>query len=87
MECRIGCAACCIVISINSPIPGMPYGKPAGVRCINLDEKNRCTIYTGKNYPKFCKGLKPSFEMCGDSNEYAFEYLKKLEILTKPENN
>ena len=32
MECRSSCGACCIAPSINSPIPGMPHGKPAGVR-------------------------------------------------------
>jgi hypothetical protein len=36
MECRIGCAACCIALPISSPIPGMPDGKPAGVRCVQL---------------------------------------------------
>ena len=38
MDCRPGCAACCIAPSISSPIPGMPHGKPAGVRCAQLDE-------------------------------------------------
>ena len=36
MQCRAGCGACCIAISISSPIPGMPLGKPAGVRCVQL---------------------------------------------------
>ena len=35
-SCRSGCAACCIAPSISSPIPGMPHGKPAGVRCVQL---------------------------------------------------
>jgi hypothetical protein len=35
IACRPGCAACCIAPSISSPIPGMPHGKPAGVRCID----------------------------------------------------
>ncbi|HNF77692.1 MAG TPA: YkgJ family cysteine cluster protein, partial [Thauera aminoaromatica] len=26
MDCRPGCAACCIAPSISSPIPGMPHG-------------------------------------------------------------
>ena len=26
MECRPGCGACCVAISISSPIPGMPGG-------------------------------------------------------------
>ncbi len=85
MECRKGCAACCIVVSINSPIPGMPEGKPAGVRCINLNGKNECTIHNKINYPSFCKGIQPSLEMCGKTNEDAFVYLAKLEELTKPE--
>ncbi|HVK38365.1 MAG TPA: YkgJ family cysteine cluster protein, partial [Candidatus Kapabacteria bacterium] len=36
MTCRDGCGACCIAPSITSPIPGMPDGKPAGVRCVQL---------------------------------------------------
>ncbi|MEO8036559.1 MAG: YkgJ family cysteine cluster protein, partial [Acidobacteriota bacterium] len=36
MDCRTGCAACCIAPSITSPIPGMPEGKAAGVRCVQL---------------------------------------------------
>jgi hypothetical protein len=86
LECRKGCAACCIVVSINSPLPGMPNGKPAGVRCINLDENNLCKIHNKKDYPDFCKGLKPSKEMCGDNNAYAYDYLMKLEELTKPKS-
>ena len=39
MECRIGCGACCIAPSISSPIPGMPDGKPAGVRCVQLTRR------------------------------------------------
>ena len=38
--CRAGCGACCIAPSISSPIPGMPNGKPAGVRCVQLDANN-----------------------------------------------
>ena len=84
MNCRPGCAACCIVISISSSLPGMPNGKPAGVRCVNLDENNYCTIHEKENYPEVCRKIKPSFEMCGDNNEYAFKYLTELEKLTKP---
>ena len=45
MNCRPGCGACCIAPSISSPIPGMPRGKPAGVRCVQLDDANRCRIF------------------------------------------
>ena len=84
MECRIGCAACCIAPSISSPIPGMPDGKPAGVRCIQLTEENRCRIFGRKERPAVCSSLKPSLEMCGETDAEAFEYLETLEFSTKP---
>jgi len=86
MNCRPGCGACCIAISISSPIPGMPDGKPAGVRCVNLSDRNTCTIYGRKDYPKVCGSLKPTEEMCKASFEEAFAYLTKLERLTQPES-
>ena len=45
MDCRVGCGACCIALSISSPIPGMPNGKPAGVRCVQLTPDNRCLLF------------------------------------------
>ncbi len=85
MECRIGCAACCIIISISSQIPGMPEGKPAGVRCIQLTEDNKCKIFGSPERPVVCSSLKPCIEMCGSDNNYAYAYLKSLESLTKPD--
>lgn len=82
MECRVGCAACCIAPSISSPIPGMPYGKPAGVRCIQLTEDNKCKLFNNKSRPAICGNLQASSEMCGMSNEEAFAYLKELEKAT-----
>lgn len=84
MECRIGCAACCIVVSISSPIPGMPEGKPAGVRCVQLTEDNKCKLFGKPERPAVCSSLKPSIEMCGNENSYAFSYLEELEKSTKP---
>lgn len=84
MECRPGCAACCIVVSISSPIPGMPQGKPAGVRCIQLNEYNRCKLFGKTERPDVCGSLQASSEMCGNDNEYAFKYLEELETETKP---
>lgn len=89
MQCRDHCGACCIAPSINSPIPGMPNGKPAGVRCIQLDDQNRCMIFGKPERPAFCLSLQPSFEMCGgdqleNPQEYAMVWLSQLEILTKP---
>ncbi|TCT16083.1 hypothetical protein EDC18_10299 [Natranaerovirga pectinivora] len=82
MECRLGCGACCIAPSISSPIPGMPNGKPAGVRCIQLTKDNNCKIFGEKERPKVCGNLKPSREMCGESNKEAYLYLEDLEKAT-----
>ncbi len=85
MDCRPGCGACCIAISISSPIPGMPDGKPAGVRCVNLSTDNTCLIHGQPDYPLVCQGLTASREMCGDTYEEAFDYLERLEKLTAPD--
>ncbi|WJH33991.1 YkgJ family cysteine cluster protein [Paenibacillus sp. CC-CFT747] len=85
MECRSGCAACCIAISISSPIPGMPQGKPAGVRCVQLTEDNRCKLFGREERPAVCRSLTASVEMCGASDEEAFQILAQLERATAPE--
>ena len=85
MECRPGCGACCIALSISSPIPGMPDGKPAGVRCIQLTDDNRCALFGRPERPAVCVGLRPLREMCGDTREDALAYLTALEIATRPE--
>lgn len=85
MECRIGCAACCIAISISSPIPGMPKGKPAGVRCIQLTSDNKCKLFGKPERPLVCINLKPSEEMCGTTSEDAYSFLTYLEAATKPD--
>jgi hypothetical protein len=84
MECRSGCGACCIAPSITSPIPGMPEGKPAGVRCVQLDEQNRCRIFGRPERPAFCAGLRPAAEMCGSTREHALAWLGRLERHTMP---
>ncbi|MDD2545805.1 MAG: YkgJ family cysteine cluster protein [Burkholderiaceae bacterium] len=84
MECHPHCAACCIAPSISSPIPGMPQGKPAGVRCVQLDAANRCQIFGQPERPAVCGGLQASPEMCGDSAEQALVWLARLEAETAP---
>ncbi len=79
MECRMGCGACCIAPSISSSIPGMPKGKPAGVRCIQLTEGNLCQLFGSSLRPAVCANLKPSLEMCGACDEEALQYLTQLE--------
>lgn len=84
MQCRDHCGACCTAPSINSPIPGMPQGKPAGMRCVQLLDDNRCAIFGKPERPAFCASLQPSLEMCGDSREHAMTWLATLEQLTAP---
>jgi Fe-S-cluster containining protein len=85
MNCRPGCGACCIAPSISSPIPGMPQGKPAGVRCVQLDSENRCRIFGRPDRPVVCSQLHPSREMCGTDSASAMRYLLRLEALTQPQ--
>ena len=80
--CREGCAACCIAPSISSPIPGMPNGKPAGMRCVQLDAAMRCRLFGLPGRPEVCNRLKFSPEMCGDHREKAMHYLQRLERIT-----
>ena len=84
LECRVGCGACCIAPSISSPIPGMPDGKPAGVRCVQLDEANRCRIFGMPERPAVCVGLRPSASMCGSNRNDAMAMLGALEVATRP---
>lgn len=84
MDCRIGCAACCIAPSISSPIPGMPDGKAAGVRCIQLDAAGRCLLFGLAERPAVCLSLRPAAEMCGRTNEEAMAWLNALERVTHP---
>ena len=79
MDCRPHCAACCIAPSISSPIPGMPQGKPAGVRCVQLDDDLRCRVFGQPSRPAVCASLRPEPEMCGDSREAALAYLDALQ--------
>lgn len=84
MDCRSGCGACCTAPSITSPIPGMPNGKPAGVRCVQLTDDMRCAIFGRPERPAFCAGLRPTEEMCGNSREEALAYISRLEQATRP---
>lgn len=84
MECKLGCGACCIAPSISSPIPGMPNGKPAGERCIQLTSDNLCKLFGKPERPRICLSLRPSKEMCGISPKDANSFLTFLEENTKP---
>ena len=84
VACRAGCGACCIAPSITSAIPGMPHGKPAGERCVQLGDDMRCRIFGRPDRPAFCAGLKPAADMCGDARTHALHWLTTLEHATRP---
>ena len=83
MDCRVGCAACCIAPSISSAIPGMANGKAAGERCVQLTMDNRCRLFGQPDRPSVCGSLQPNLEMCGKSDFEAMEYLLYLECATR----
>jgi hypothetical protein len=78
MNCRENCGACCIALSISSSIPGMPDGKKAGVRCINLKDDYRCAIYNDPGYPKVCSCFNAEPAFCGSDREEAMKILYSL---------
>ncbi|MDP3071685.1 MAG: YkgJ family cysteine cluster protein [Opitutaceae bacterium] len=84
MDCRPGCGACCIAPSISSPIPGMPHGKPAGVRCVQLLPDLRCALFGQPERPAVCASLRPSEGMCGVDRLEALRALGALELATAP---
>jgi hypothetical protein len=83
MDCRVGCGVCCIAPSISSPMPGMPYGKPAGVRCLHLTHDHPCALYGKPGRPEVCTRLRPSEEMCGQTAREAFVWLAWIERATQ----
>lgn len=82
MECRLGCGACCIAPSITSAIPGMPNGKPAGVRCIQLNEQDLCKLFGQPSRPKVCHQFKACPRVCGKTDQEALDNLIELEAIT-----
>ncbi|MCE0492936.1 YkgJ family cysteine cluster protein [Vibrio salinus] len=82
MNCRLGCGACCIAPSISSPIPGMPDGKPAGVRCVQLNEENLCRLFGKPERPAVCHKFKACDDVCGNTAQEALDNLVLLESLT-----
>ncbi len=62
----------------------MPQGKPANVRCVQLDERNACLLFGKPERPDVCTGFRPSIENCGSTNAEAFVLLAALDAATKP---
>lgn len=82
MNCRLGCGACCIAPSITSPIPGMPEGKLAGARCIQLNDTNLCKLFGKIERPAVCGQFTATEDVCGTSSEEALWLISTLEQAT-----
>ncbi|WP_133949158.1 proteinase inhibitor [Rhodanobacter sp. TND4FH1] len=67
---------------MRSPIPGMPNGKPAGVRCVQLTDDHRCAIFGSPERPAVCGNLRAEAAMCGADRAHALAWLAQLEAAT-----
>ena len=65
-------------------MPGMPYGKPAGVRCLHLNEDRLCTLYESPERPDICRRFTPELAFCGTNFNDAIEKISVLELATRP---
>jgi len=82
IDCRAGCGACCIAPSLSSAIPGMPAGKPAGERCVQLSTDDRCNVHGSTDRPAVCLSYKATREYCGADRRDALRLLEELERAT-----
>lgn len=82
IDCRKGCGACCIHISISSALPNHPNGKKAGERCKNLSNENACLIWDRPDFPDICKRFRAVKWVCGDNADEATINIINLEKLT-----
>lgn len=62
----------------------MPNGKPAGVRCLHLDDENLCRLFGKPERPAVCSSLRAEPAMCGANRDEALRTLAGWEVLTAP---
>lgn len=62
----------------------MPKGKPAGIRCVQLDDAGLCRLFGQPQRPVVCVRFRASPETCGTSADEAYALLVELERLTDP---
>ncbi|MGM0413055.1 MAG: YkgJ family cysteine cluster protein [Pseudomonadota bacterium] len=85
MECRPGCGACCVAISIAAPIPGLPDGKPAGTPCPHLTDDRLCALFGDPRRPAICGEFSATPELCGEYRGEALVRIADLEAATRPD--
>jgi len=64
-------------------MPGMPNGKPAGVRCLHLDKHNFCELFDKPTRPSVCREFQAEDWLCGETREQALERITLLEHQTQ----
>lgn len=57
----------------------MPNGKPAGVRCVQLNDDNLCRLFGQPERPKVCSEFSANEDVCGESRQEAIILLTSLE--------
>lgn len=62
----------------------MPDGKPAGVRCVHLDDDLRCRLFGDPRRPAVCASLRPGPDLCGATRDEAMVLIARLERSTSP---
>ena len=80
MDCRPNCGACCIFLSISLVIPGMPKGKPASVKCTQLDGNLNCRIFNSPDWPKVSSGFNAEKIISGNSSQVAYSIIASLKV-------
>ncbi|GHB10361.1 hypothetical protein GCM10009038_05170 [Salinicola rhizosphaerae] len=60
----------------------MPDGKPAGVRCVQLDDQNLCKLFNDPHRPTLCRQFDYDEAVCGESREEALVILTQWEHAT-----
>lgn len=63
----------------------MPHGKPAGERCVQLNEALRCAIFGRPERPAVCSAFLAEPAFCGSSGAEAMQLMRWLESSTLPE--
>ena len=63
-------------------IPFHPFGKPAAVRCLHLDNDNKCSSFLQPRRPPVCSCFQATEDACGSTKEEAMAILSEWEMLT-----
>jgi uncharacterized protein len=71
-------------MSISSPLPGLPGGKPAAMPCPHLSDDRLCALYGRSERPRVCVDLRAREDLCGSSAAEAMALIEAMEAVTRP---